>query len=484
MVSAMDALDLSRLQFGATTVYHFMFVPLTIGLSPIVAILQTIWFRTKDEKWYKLTRFFGKLLLINFAIGVATGIVQEFQFGMNWSEYSRFVGDVFGAPLAIEALAAFMIESTFLGLWIFGWDRLPRRIHLACIWLVSLGTWSSAYFIIAANSFMQHPVGAAYNPQSGRAELKSIGAVLTNPTTLVAFPHVIMGALLTGSTFVTGIATWWMVRAARSGQLETARIFRGGVIVGLCALIVAGVGVMGSGDQQAKIMFKQQPMKMAAAEGLCDGRNGVPFSILAIGDLTNDCANVDHVLELPGLTSFLADGNFTSHLNGINQLQPMYEKKYGPNQDYAPNLGITYWAFRLMIGFAAFSGLLAVAALWFTRGKRIPKFAWLGTLAIVAIPMPFLGNSFGWIFTEMGRQPWVVNPNPTGSADLRLLVSAGVSPNSGLIVATSLIGFTLLYSVLAVFWVRLMLRYAREGLPDEAEPQLVTSDDDTLHFAY
>src|SRR6476619_4520390 len=186
-------LDLARWQFGITTVYHFMFVPLTIGLAPLVAIMQTIWWRTGDERWLRLTRFFGKLFLINFAIGVVTGIVQEFQFGMNWSEYSRFVGDVFGAPLAIEGLAAFFIESTFLGLWIFGWDRLPRKVHLATIWLAAIGTWLSAYFILAANSFMQHPVGVRFNPESGRAELTSIWTLLTNSTTLATFPHTVSG---------------------------------------------------------------------------------------------------------------------------------------------------------------------------------------------------------------------------------------------------------------------------------------------------
>ncbi|MFV0459235.1 MAG: cytochrome ubiquinol oxidase subunit I [Actinomycetales bacterium] len=480
----MDVLDLARLQFGATTVYHFMFVPLTIGLSPIVAILQTIWYRTGDEKWFRITRFFGKLLLINFAIGVATGIVQEFQFGMNWSEYSRFVGDVFGAPLAMEALAAFFLESTFLGLWIFGWDRLPRAIHLASVWAFSIGTWLSAYFIIAANSFMQHPVGARYNPETGRAELESIGAVLTNPTTLVAFPHVISGALLTGATFVTGIACWWMLKSARAKRENDAQAYRSATLVGLIVLVVAGVGVMITGDSQAKIMFKQQPMKMAAAEGLCVGEDGVPFSILAIGDLTNDCANVDHVIELPGVTSFLADGTFDAYLAGVEELQPQYEELYGPGQNYVPNLVVTYWSFRLMIGFAVFSGLLAVAALWYTRGKRTTGPRWLGILAVLAVPMPFLGNSFGWIFTEMGRQPWVVNPAPEGDPAIRLLTMDGVSPNPAWMVATTVIGFVVLYGVLAVFWVRLMLRYAREGLVAESEPVPVDSDDDTLHFAY
>ena len=211
----MDALDLSRWQFGITTVYHFIFVPLTIGLAPIVAIMQTMWVVTKKDAWYRLTKFFGKLFLINFALGVATGIVQEFQFGMNWSEYSRFVGDVFGAPLAMEALAAFFIESTFLGLWIFGWGRLPRLVHLACIWLVAIGVNLSAFFIIAANSFMQHPVGAVYNAERGRAELVSIWQLLTNNTALAAVPHAVSGAFLTAATFVAGISGWWMVREAQ-----------------------------------------------------------------------------------------------------------------------------------------------------------------------------------------------------------------------------------------------------------------------------
>ncbi len=482
----MDALDLARLQFGATTVYHFLFVPLTIGLSPLVAIMQTIWFRTGDRKWFRMTRFFGKLLLINFAIGVATGIVQEFQFGMNWSEYSRFVGDVFGAPLAIEGLAAFFIESTFLGLWIFGWDRLPRKIHLLCIWMVAIGTSLSAYFIIAANSFMQHPVAARYNPETGRAELQSIGELLTNPTTLVAFPHVLSGALLTAATFVTGIAVWWMVKASRSGDQASAQAFRGATMIGLIALIVSGIGVMGTGDGQAKIMFEQQPMKMAAAEGLCHGGTGVPFSILSIGDLSdpNNCRDVRHVIELPGVTSFLATGDFSGSLKGVEELQSEYEQAYGADQRYSPNLLVTYWTFRLMIGFAVFCGLLAVAALWLTRGKRVADAPWLARLGIIAIPMPFLGNAFGWIFTEMGRQPWIVHPAVDGSPELRLLVESAVSPNGAWMVATSLIGFTALYGVLAVFWVRLMVRYAQAGLPDEAEPVLVDDANDTLHFAY
>ena len=245
----MNALELARWQFGITTIYHFVLVPLTIGLTPLVAIMQTVWYRTGNETWLRLTKFFGKLLLINFALGVATGIVQEFQFGMAWSEYSRFVGDVFGAPLAMEALAAFFIESTFLGLWIFGWERLPKKIHLATIWLVAIGTNLSAYFILAANSWMQHPVGTTYNAQTGRAEMTDIGAVLSNPTLLSAFPHTIATSFLVAGTFVAGIAGWWMVRAVRAKNESLARsLYRPAVLLGVVVMLVAGVGVIISGD--------------------------------------------------------------------------------------------------------------------------------------------------------------------------------------------------------------------------------------------
>jgi len=220
MVRAMDAQLIARWQFGITTVYHFFFVPITIALSMLVAVMQTVWLKTHNDRYLRLTKFYGKLFLINFALGVVTGIVQEFQFGMNWSAYSRFVGDVFGAPLALEGLVAFFLESTFLGLWIFGWDRLSKKVHLACIWLVAIGVNASAYFIIAANSWMQHPVGARYNPETKRAELTDFWALMTNNTTLAAFPHTVAGSFLTAGTFVAGIGIWWMVREHRRAAAE------------------------------------------------------------------------------------------------------------------------------------------------------------------------------------------------------------------------------------------------------------------------
>ncbi|GAA1868428.1 cytochrome ubiquinol oxidase subunit I [Myceligenerans crystallogenes] len=498
----MEALDLARWQFAITTVYHFIFVPLTIGLAPLVAIMETAWVRTGNERWLKLTKFFGKLFLINFAMGVVTGIVQEFQFGMNWSEYSRFVGDVFGAPLAIEALAAFFVESTFLGLWIFGWDRLRKGVHLACIWAVAIAVNLSAFFILAANSWMQHPVGTRFNPETGRAEMVDILAVLGNNTLWAAFPHAVTAAFLTAGTFVAGIAAWWMVRLVRTGdetRIALARdVYRPAVVLGTVAMLVGGAGVAISGDFQGKLMFEQQPGKMASAEALCDGEEAANFSILTIGDLSNSCEGVRHILEVPGVASYLGTGQFSgpdSYLPGVNDVQAEYAERYGETDaagnpiSYTPNLALTYWSFRLMIGFAAGSALLALLALWFTRGGRVTGNKWFARVGVWAIPMPFVASSFGWIFTETGRQPWVVAPNPTGIDQIRLLTERGVSTavSPGMVLA-SMIVFTVLYGVLAVVWGRLMHRYAVEGVPDvvhDDSPEARDDDADRpLSFAY
>jgi cytochrome d ubiquinol oxidase subunit I len=492
---AADALDLARWQFGITTVYHFIFVPLTIGLATLVAIMQTLWVRGGNKRWLRLTKFFGKLLLINFAIGVATGIVQEFQFGMNWSEYSRFVGDVFGAPLAMEALVAFFVESTFLGLWIFGWDKLPKRLHLATIWLVAAASTVSAFFILAANSWMQHPVGATFNPQTGRAEMVDLAKVLTNPTVLAAFPHTIGAAFLTAGTFVAAVCAWWMVKLVRAGDAAKARdVYRPGLQLGLVVMVIAALVVVVTGDIQGKLMFQQQPMKMASAEAIVDSGDHVPMTLLAIGNLTNDPASVHRYLEIPGLTSFLATGSFDAHLTGITDLQQQYEQKYGAGINYIPNLAVTFWSFRLMIGFALFAGLMALLALWLTRRGRITGNLWLSRAAKWALPTIFLASSAGWVFTEMGRQPWVVapNPNPEGVDMVWQLTARGVSAQVGpATVIISLVCFTLLYGVLAVAWYRLMHRYTIGGVEDDpVDPSPDNPDNRTdevdkpLSFAY
>ncbi|GIF94908.1 cytochrome ubiquinol oxidase subunit I [Catellatospora citrea] len=467
----MDVTDLARWQFGVTTVYHFLFVPLTIGLVFMVAAFETAWVRTGNEKWLKLTKFYGKLFLINFAMGLVTGIVQEFQFGMNWSEYSRFVGDVFGAPLAMEALVAFFLESTFLGLWIFGWDRLPKRIHAACIWVVAIGTVLSAYFILAANSWMQNPVGYRINPDTGRAELTDIVAVLTNKVALITVPHTVAGCFLVAGGLVTAVAVWHLVR--RPGQ-DTGT-YRSAVKIGAWTTLVAMGAMLLTGDIQGKIMTEVQPMKMAAAEALYESEQPAPFSVFTVGTL--DGSRPVWSVEIPGLLSFLGTGSFDGRVEGINDLQAEYEQKYGAG-DYSPNIPLTYWTFRFMIGLGAAAALLALWALWSIRRGRTPTNRWL-VRALPLLPLlPLAANSTGWIFTEMGRQPWVVFGE--------LKTAAANSPNVGAgELITSLAVFTVVYGVLAFIEVRLLLKYARAGLPDVTPPPMSESEEDRpLAFAY
>ncbi len=488
----MDALDLARWQFGITTVYHFILVPLTIGLTPLVALMQTLWYTTKKDHWLRLTKFFGKLLIINFALGVATGIVQEFQFGMNWSMYSLKVGDIFGAPLAIEALAAFFLESTFLGLWIFGWNRLSKKVHLASIWLAAIGVNLSAYWILVANSFMQHPVGAVFNPETGRAELDSFIAVITNNTAVAAFTHTVSASFLTAGTFIAGIAAYWIVRSVRAGDEELARnVWRPAAIFGTIVVVISGLLVTVTGHYQGQLMTQQQPMKMAAAEAICHTENGAALSLLTVGDWSNDCEKSTHLLKIPGLASFMASNDFNGEFPGVKDIQAEMQERYagefGADQNYTPNLFVTYWSFRLMIGLGIFSAALALAALFLLRGGRVTGKKWFSTLGILAIPMPFLASNIGWIFTEMGRQPWVVAPNPASPVDqIYLLTDWGVSPNvTASHLWISLIVFTLLYLALGIVWYKLIVRYTREGVElPAAAPAEVAKDEAHMTFVY
>jgi cytochrome bd ubiquinol oxidase subunit I len=465
----MNPLDIARWQFGITTVYHFFFVPLTIGLSALVAGLQTAWVRTGKAHYLRATKFWGKLFLINFAIGIVTGLVQEFQFGMNWSAYSRFVGDVFGAPLAIEGLLAFFVESTFLGLWIFGWDRLPKRIHLACIWLVSLGTLLSAYFILAANSWMQHPVGYRFNGGTGRAELTDFWAVMTNSTMLVAFPHTITAAFVTAGLFVVGVSAWQL---ARHRHVE---VFRPSLRMALAVTFVAALGVAFTGDQQGKVMTEQQPMKMAAAEALYRTEQPASFSVFTVGTL--DGGREVFSVKVPRILSFLATGHLDGKVQGIDDVQAAEQAKYGPG-DYRPVVPLAYWNFRIMVGVGGLTALIALLGLWLLRRGRLPSNRWVWRVGVLALALPFVGNSAGWIFTEMGRQPWsVYGVLKTGAS-----VSPGVGATSMLI---SVIALTTLYGVLMVIEAGLMARYVKAGPPSEAEV-LAEPDEDgaELAFAY
>lgn len=512
----MDPVILARWQFGITTVYHFLFVPITIAVSALVAVLQTVWYRTGKERYLKLTKFFGTLFLINFALGVVTGIVQEFQFGMNWSEYSRFVGDIFGAPLALEALLAFFLESTFIGLWIFGWDRLPKKLHLAAIWLAAIGTNLSAIFILAANSWMQNPVGSVFNVETGRAEIDGVSGffqLFTNPVFIATFPHTITAAFMVGGGLVAGVAFWHLARVnkgvdgeATEAQREEISAWRWASKFGAWVLLVASVGVVLTGDMQSKAMTHAQPMKMAAAEGLFQNEKNASFSILTIGDL--DGRSGTHLIRIPGLLSILAG---EEEVQGINDLEMQFKDKgfllnNGERQklqqgvmdaieagtinpeiqrsfmdlDPVPNVAVSYWTFRLMMGFGFVTMAVAAAMLLYMRKGRNPLPSKFLTLAVVSLPVfPLIANSFGWIFTEMGRQPWIVaGVLPTATA-----VSPTVTAAEVLI---SMIIYTLLYGGLAVLELWLLLKYIKKGLPDVTP--VVTDDadgpDKPLSFAY
>jgi cytochrome d ubiquinol oxidase subunit I len=443
----MSSLDLARWQFAITTLYHFIFVPITIGMGFLVAGLQTAWYRTNKDKYLRATKFFGKLFLINFAMGVVTGIVQEFQFGMNWSAYSRFVGDVFGAPLAMEGLLAFFLESTFLGMWIFGWDRLPKKIHLATIWLASFGTLFSAYFILAANAWMQHPVGYTINVERGRAELTDIVAVLTQNTALASFFHTIPSAFLTSGAVVAGVSAWLIVRK-KNVDVAPATL-KVGVVTVLVSFILVGV----SGDYTARVMTTQQPMKMAAAEALYETTNGAPFSLFTIG--TPDGTRSVFQIGVPKALSFMSTGNVDGKVEGINDLQAQYQKEFGPG-DYTPNIPMAYWSFRWMIGLGGLSFLIALIMLWQTRKGGLPRGRWVVPSAIALPFLPLFGNFFGWIFTENARQPWAVFGLIKTSDGVSPIVSAGS-------VLFTMVVFTALYGLLAVIEFGLIVKAIKLG---------------------
>ncbi len=468
----MDALDLARWQFGITTIYHFLFVPLTIGLSVVVAGLQTAWHRTGKPEYLRATKFFGKLFLINFAMGVVTGIVQEFQFGMNWSTYSTFVGDVFGAPLAMEALLAFFLESTFIGLWIFGWDRLPRRVHLATIWAAAIGSNLSAFFILAANAWMRHPVGFAVDPVNGRAYLTDIWAVLTNPQAISTYLHVVSASFVVAGLFVVAVSAYKLLHRDRAPHADEPGLFRRTLRAGLVTTALAGAVVTLSGDHQAKLMAEYEPMKLASAEAIWDTESAAGFSLFAIGNHEIGEVGVGRNIidvEVPYVLSFLATGSPAGEVQGINDLQRQLTAQFGPG-DYTPNIPVLYWSFRLMIGLGLAGVAVGVVGLWLTRRGALPTRRWMYRVAIAALPAALAANIFGWVLTELGRQPWTV----VG----QLLTAASVSPGVSLgEVALSLTVFTVLYGTLAVVEARLLWRYVQAGpghvmpYPRDGEPE-------------
>jgi len=448
---------LARWQFAFVTINHFFFVPVTIGLALLTAMLQTAWYRRGSPEYLRLTRFFGTLLVINVAIGVVTGLVQEFQFGMNWSAYSRLVGNIFGAPLAMEGLAAFFLESTFLGLWLFGWDKLSRRVHLATIWLVFLGTILSAAFIMAANSWMQHPVG--YIMVNGKPQLNDVWALFTNPVFVWGYAKVVLAAIVTGATVMLAVSAWQLRHGGdRDVFMIPARL-------SLFVLVPAILLTMLVGDELGVIEARYQPMKIAAAEAQWTTCQPCSFSLFQIGGGNNDQTPTE-IIAIPHLLSLLATNHWNGQVQGLTPLNNQYNQQFGPGY-YVPDVFIQYWGMRVMAYLALIVTLVGLWGLILARRKRLATsrlFLWCATWVVV---LPFLMNTAGWLLTESGRQPWIVQGI--------MLTKNGLSPSvSTTWLVISLTVFVLLYATLGTVDLILMLRYSRKQL----EPPSAQEDAD------
>ncbi len=456
---ASTTVDLARAQFATTSIYHFLFVPLTLGLGPLVAIMQTLWHRTGNEAWLRLTRFFGTLFLINFAIGVATGLVQEFEFGMNWSVYAKFVGNVFGAPLAIEGLAAFFLEATFLGIWIFGWNRLSPRLHLAVLWIAVVGTWLSGYFILVANSWMQHPVG--YKIVNGEAQLTSVWALLSNGFALRAYLHTMLAGLIFGSILMLGVCCWHFLRR------HEVDVFRKAAKLALIVAVPVTLLQLIVGNRFGEAVTHAQSMKIAASEAQWNTCQPCGFSLFQIGGFSEQDQTPSFSITIPRLLSYMATGSFDGQVQGLNQLQDQERRKFGPG-NYMPNIELMYWSMRVMAFAGVLMFLVAVVGAWLYRKRRLERARWFLWTAIVAIAFPYIAATAGWILTEMGRQPWIVN-------DLLKTSDANSPSVSTAWLTISLVFFVCLYVGLGVVDFVLMRRYARPDRPAPPEEPTATA---------
>ena len=445
----MDAIILSRWQFAITTTYHFLFIPVTLGLSFFLALLETCYVRTKRPEWKetcrKLLRFFGTIFIVNFSMGVVTGIVQEFHFGMNWSEYSRFMGDIFGAPLALEALTAFFLESTFLGIWIFGWNKLPEKLHCAVLWIVALGSNLSAFWILIANSFMQHPVG--YAIRNGRAEMTDFFTLVTNHYFLGEYSHTFFAGMTTTGFLILAVSAWKIAhdeksRAAFTQSMKAAALF---MIIGL-------LGVIGSGHMHAQYIAQANPMKLSSMEALWETEDPAPFAIVA--DINQETHKNDSEITVPGVFSFMVYNKFDGAIRGINDLQKEYSEKYGPGE-YRPNVTALFWSFRIMIGLGGLMMLIAMFFGYLAWTNRPLVCPCLLKILPWLMPIPYIANSFGWYVAEGGRQPWLV-------VGLQR-TAEGISPNlTGAEVWFTMIGFTVTYLLLAIAALWIVFRFVRK----------------------
>ena len=439
----MDVLILSRLQFAMTAGFHFIFVSLTLGLSVLVAWMETCYVRTGDEIYLKMTKFWGKLFLINFAVGVVTGLTMEFQFGMNWAEYSKYVGDIFGVPLAIEAMVAFFLESTFIGLWIFGWNRVSKKVHALAIWIVALASNLSALWILLANGWMQHPVGFVL--RNNRAEMVDFLTIITSPYGWLKFAHTVLGGYVVGAFFVMGIAAWHLLRKNQS--LFYKKSFRMAAVFGLISSFL----VIGIGDFHAAEVAKTQPTKLAAMESLWETERGVPLYLIVLPDAKNE-RNAIELIGIPKVTSYLAYRDFNAEIKGL---------KAFPAKDRPPVMEVLL-SFRLMVMLGTLFLILSAIAFYLSWKNRLEANPLFLRIILYTSPLPYLAAQLGWIVAEVGRQPWIVY----GVLRTSEGVSRQIEPVQ---VLTSLIGFGLFYSFLGILDFYLLAKYARKG-PEEDLP--------------
>lgn len=483
--------DWSRWQFALTACYHWIFVPLTLGLAVVMAVMESVYVRTGDVFWQRTAKFWMKLFAINFAVGIATGIILEFEFGTNWSNYSWFVGDIFGAPLAIEGILAFFMEATFFAVMFFGWEKVDKRTHLLCTWMTGIGAAVSAVWILIANAWMQHPVGMEFNPDTVRHEMVDFWALVLNPTAVSKFFHTVFSGWMTGAVFVIGISCWYLLKGReRRFALDSVRV---AAVVG----IVGTLAVMISGDSSGVHMAKYQPMKLAAAEGLEDGGRGAGFSIVP-------------GVEVPGVLSLLATHDIEGYVPGVNDLLEGYtdgdgvrhlsaEEKMqrgrlaldafrtyrsakdsdsvaaarktldenieyfgygyiGSKEELVPPTGLVYWAFRAMVGIGCFLMLLMAVVLWAERKQRLAGMRWLQWTALLSIPLVYLAGQAGWVVAEVGRQPWTIEG--------LLPVKAAVSSVSAENVKTTFFLFVAIFTLFLIIELRILVRAIKKG-PDK-----------------
>lgn len=428
---------LARVQFAATCLFHFIFVPLTLGLSVIVAIVETRHVITGDDKYLRMTKFWGKLFLINFALGVVTGITMEFQFGMNWAEYSRYVGDIFGAPLAIEATVAFFLESTFIGLWVFSWEKVSKRMHAAFIWLVAFGTNMSALWILLANAWMQKPVG--YVLRNGRAEMVDFGALVFNPYGWLKFFHTNLSGYVIAAFFVMGISAYHLIKKNQTEFFRSS--FRIAAIFGF----ISSLGVAMVGDFNGQEVARYQPSKFAAMESHWETKKGAPMVLIQL-PLESEERNSIEFIKIPRMLSILATHDPDAEIKGLKDIP----------KDDRPPVAVTFLSFRIMVGLGTLFILLSGAALYLSMRNRLEGKELFLRIMLCSIPLPYLAAQLGWIVAEVGRQPWIVY----GLMRTKDAVSRDVSAGQ---VATSLALFTLFYGILGAVDIYLMYKFGKKG---------------------